>query len=71
MKAHELRQLSNEELTKRIQEEELGLANLRFQKVLGQLEKPSKIGQARKDIARMRTILHERSTSTTTTAKQQ
>ena len=71
MKAHELRQLSDDELKKRIQDEEVSLANLRFQKVLGQLEKPSKIGQARKDIARMLTILKERSTSTTTTAKQQ
>lgn len=71
MKAHELRQLSDEELRKRIQEEEIGLANLRFQKVLGQLEKPSRIGQTRKDIARMRTILQERSNTTTRTAKQQ
>ena len=64
MKAHELRQLSDDELRKRISEEDQGLANLRFQKVLGQLEKPHRIGAARKDIARMQSILRERSIST-------
>ncbi len=65
MKAHELRQLSDAELLKRIAEEEQGLANLRFQKVLGQLEKPHRISAARKDIARMQSILRERSIKTT------
>lgn len=65
MKAHELRQLSDDELRKRISEEEQGLANLRFQKVLGQLEKPHRISAARKDIARMHAILRERSIKTT------
>ena len=46
MKPHELRQLSDDELLKRIAEEEQGLANLRFQKVLGQLEKPHRISAA-------------------------
>lgn len=71
MKAHELRQLSDGELQKRIQEEEQGLANLRFQKVLGQLEKPSAIGVSRKEIARMRTLLRERELSTKVKTKQQ
>ncbi|HAV24138.1 MAG: 50S ribosomal protein L29 [Ignavibacteria bacterium GWA2_55_11] len=70
MKAHELRQLSDVELMKRIQEEEQGLANLRFQKVLGQLEKPSSIGVSRKEIARMKTLLRERETSTNAKTKQ-
>ncbi len=60
MKAFELRQLSDAELTKRIQEEEENLANLKFQKVMGQLENPMKLGLIRKDIARMKTILQER-----------
>jgi len=42
MKAHELRQLSDEELKKRIQDEEENLANLRFQKALSQVENPMK-----------------------------
>jgi large subunit ribosomal protein L29 len=60
MKAFEFRQLSVEELKKRIQDDEESLANLRFQKVLSQLENPMKIRHLRKDIARMKTILRER-----------
>lgn len=60
MKPHELRELSDAELTKRIQEEEEALANLRFQKVFSQLENPMKLRHTRKDIARMKTILRDR-----------
>lgn len=60
MKAFEFRQLSVEELKKRIQDDEESLAGLRFQKVLSQLENPMKVRHLRKDIARMKTILHER-----------
>ncbi|MEX0602771.1 MAG: 50S ribosomal protein L29 [Bacteroidota bacterium] len=60
MKAYEFRELSDAELLKRIQEEEENLANLRFQKVLSQLENPMKVSHIRKDIARMKTILRER-----------
>ncbi len=61
MKTFELRQLSDAELKKRIQEEQENLANLRFQKVIGQLENPMKIRQIKRDIARMYTVLRERS----------
>ena len=60
MKAHELRQLSDEELKKRIQDEEQNLANLNFQKALSQVENPMKFRHARRDIARMKTVLRER-----------
>ncbi|HLE33745.1 MAG TPA: 50S ribosomal protein L29 [Bacteroidota bacterium] len=60
MKAHELRQLSDEELKKRIQDEEENLANLRFQKALSQVENPMKFRHSRRDIARMKTVLRER-----------
>jgi large subunit ribosomal protein L29 len=60
MKPMEVRQLSDEELNKRIQENEESLANLRFQQVLNQLENPMSIKHLRKDIARMKTILRER-----------
>ncbi len=60
MKAHEFRQLSDEELQKRITEESENLTALTFQKSLGQLENPAGIKKARRDIARMRTILRER-----------
>lgn len=60
MKALDLRKLSDTELRKRIQEEEENLANLRFQKVLSQIENPMKLRHIRRDIARMNTILRER-----------
>ncbi len=60
MKTFELRQLSDAELQKRIQEAEEQLAHLRFQKVISQLENPMKIRLTRRNIARMRTILRER-----------
>ena len=47
-------------MIRRIQEEEESLANLRFQKVISQLENPMKLRLTRKDIARMKTILRER-----------
>lgn len=62
MKAFELRELSDAELVKRIQEEEESLANLRFQKVISQLENPMKLRLTRKDIARMKTLLRARQT---------
>lgn len=34
--------------------------NLRFQRASGQLENTARVGQIRKDIARIKTILHER-----------
>ena len=60
MKAHDLQQLSDAELLKRIQEEEESLSHLRFQKVIGQLENPMKLGHVRKTIARIKTILRDR-----------
>ena len=63
MKTLELRAMSNAELSKRIQEAEDNLAHLRFQKVISQLENPMKIMQTRRDIARMKTILHQRQTA--------
>ena len=68
MKVHELRQLSDVELQKRIHDEEENLSNLRFQKVIGQLENPMKLGLIRKDVARMKTILRERSLAAATPA---
>jgi large subunit ribosomal protein L29 len=60
MKAFELRELSDTELKKRILEEEENLANLRFQKVISQLENPMKLRLTKKDLARMKSVLRER-----------
>jgi len=60
MKAFEVRKLSDPELRKRIQEEEESLSALKFQKVIGQLQNPMKMGHIKKEIARMKTILRQR-----------
>ncbi len=60
MKANELRELTSEEITSRIDQLKSELFNLRFQLATGQLENPMRIRQVRKDIARAKTILKQR-----------
>ncbi len=60
MKIADLRKLSNEELTTKISEAKKELLDLRIKKSTGTLEKPSKINELRKGIARALTILKER-----------
>ena len=59
MKAKELRKLSAEELNKKITESKKELFELRLKQSTGQLEKPSRVRELRKDVARMKTILKE------------
>ena len=56
----EIRELSNEEILSKIEETKEELFNLRFQQATGSLEKPSRITELRKLVARMKTILRER-----------
>ncbi len=60
MKAKELREMSNEELHRQLDELKEELFNLRFQLTIGQLDNPMRVRQVRKDIARIKTILRER-----------
>jgi large subunit ribosomal protein L29 len=60
MKAAEVRLKESDELESRLKSLKTELFRLRFQAATGQLEKPSRIGQVRRDIARVETILHER-----------
>ena len=60
MKATEIREMSNEELMKKLEEFKRGLFVLRFQNETGQLENPMKINLIKKDIARVKTVLRER-----------
>ena len=60
MNSMEIRKLSSEEITKKVEENKKELFNLRFSQATGNLEKPSRIRQLRKDVARMKTILRER-----------
>ncbi len=59
MKIFEVRELPEEELVKRIHDEEENLVHLKFQKATSQLESPIRIRLVRRDIAKMKTVLHE------------
>ena len=56
----EIRDLTSEELLKKIEESKEELFNLRFASATGNLEKPSRINELRKEVARMKTIIRER-----------
>ena len=59
MKAEDLREMTGEELRDKEVELSQQLFNLRLQKVTGQLENPAKVGQTRRDLARVLTVLNE------------
>ncbi len=57
MKAAELKDLSIEELQKRLADEEESLGNLRFQLATSQLDSPIKVRTVRRDIAKIMTVI--------------
>ena len=57
MKAAELREMSNAELTKKLAELKEELFNLRFQHAINQLDNPGHIETVKRDIARVNTVL--------------
>ncbi len=59
MKASAMREMTRDELMDKENELAQQLFALRLQKVTGQLENPSKIPQARRDLARVLTVLGE------------
>ena len=59
-KASEFRELHDEELENRLAEASQELFNLRFQHVTGQLDNYARLGQVRRDLARIKTLLRER-----------
>ncbi len=61
MKATEIRELSDEELKNKESELKDQLFKLKFQHALGQLENAVKLKTVKKDIARIKTILIEKS----------
>jgi len=65
MKAHELRDLSPEELQQKYQELVEELFNLRFQLATGQIENVGRISAVRRDIARVKTVQRERQLQST------
>tara|TARA_Y100000817_G_C16633424_1_gene445051 strand:+ start:72 stop:263 length:192 start_codon:yes stop_codon:yes gene_type:complete len=60
MKIQEIKKLSKDEIEKNIDKLKKDLFNLRFQKVNSQVTNPSKIGETKKTIARLKTTLKEK-----------
>ena len=61
MKSRDLRQLSDEEPVRKIEEGREELFNLRFQAATGALENTARLKLAKREIARILTIQNERS----------
>lgn len=59
-KMKEIRQLSDENLNKQLDELKNELFDLRFQQATGVLENPARIKEIKKTIARIKTVLTER-----------
>jgi large subunit ribosomal protein L29 len=60
MKIYEVREMNTDEIQKRISDEEANLVDLRFQHELKNLTNTAKLKLVKKDIAMMKTVLHER-----------
>ena len=60
MKSSKWRDLSDEELRQRVKELTEELFNLRFQLSMGVAKNPARVAEARRDLARAKTILRER-----------
>ena len=58
--AADLRQKSDDELKDELQKLKREQLNLRFQRASGQLEATSRVGDVRRDIARINTVMTER-----------
>ena len=60
MHTGELREMDDAEVLMHLAEAKQELFNLRFQHVTGQLDNYARLGQVKRDIARMNTVLRER-----------
>ena len=60
MKAGDVRAKTDDELKSELDQLGKEVFNLRFQKASGQLENTSRVRQVRRDIARIKTVLGER-----------
>lgn len=60
MKAKEVHELEIGDLEHKLREAKTELFNLRFQLATGQLDNPGKIRDAKRTIARIKTVMHER-----------
>ena len=65
MKARQLRDLSNDELERKLAETRQELFNLRFQDATGALENTARLKLAKREIARILTVQTERAANLT------
>ena len=61
MKKSEIKKMSKDEILKNIDKFKKDLFNFRFQKINSQITNPAKIGDTKKNIARLKTILKGKS----------
>lgn len=61
MKARELRELTAEEIRSQLEEQTAELSHMRFQHAVAPLQNPMILRQKRRDIARLKTLLQEKS----------
>lgn len=59
LKPDEIREMSKEEMARKLADLKESFFNLRFQHTVNQLENPKKLTQTRRDIARIKTIMNE------------
>ena len=61
MKATKWREMQNDELEQKIRDVTEEVFNLRMQLAMGVAKNPARVGQARRELARAKTVLRERS----------
>jgi large subunit ribosomal protein L29 len=59
MKSSEVRDMTSEEMHRKVNDLKQELFNLRFQHEIGQLENRARIRQTKQDIARLLTVIRE------------
>ena len=60
LKGQEVRDLSDEEMVKKLEETKEELFNLRFQNATGQLDNYKRISELKRDVARIKTVMRQR-----------
>ena len=63
MKTKDIRNMTEQEINAKIADLKEELFNLKFQAALGNIEKPARMNEIKRTIARMKTVLTEKATS--------
>ena len=70
MKIYEIREMNNDEILNRIEEEQNSMIDLQFTHELKNLTNTAKLDLVKKDIAKMKTVLKERELEAPTADKE-